>query len=546
MAMSGEVCGFWLSLTQSDQTSHQFEVHFPKRIVRVWRRQLLGDLSQHVNSVGSTQTYTLPSSCHDNLMELVKAEEEQGAVLMQPLRFVSDVREADSREIQISILRQNLRRAEKWRDNVSSKMQSKWFVVELFSQVNACWLGLSVESRTAIEELEHALIKRVLLKPKQPRGLLYLCIIEVGGVYYVRYCDYLSYAGNCKGFLSEFQQLHPCSYCDLILSEDDMNTLRQSEHIAGRATAKSDLSKIQSLYERVINLLAARLISLAVLVDASKKGDLSLQLALRHGTGDIGSLSSSMNHQVHVFQAILSPVPMDTELDYIPNCLPNLRMAGYKANKHTSLYLNWRLQSAKRRYLVSAGLSEVEEIFERAINRLEIRQIEPVVQRYKRRISDLVVTTNDMRQPVFDDSLPIPDDCFVDDPMASVGAFLANFRSDLMRFGRCILMDDHRGEVDVLWNASDSEDCRILRNQFVTTTFSRESKYHDNCDGCAVFKSSFVNDKVRWLISSKRSRILMHRIVFRNNRRKEERLHVLTWPFVMMSCLRSGARIKLV
>ncbi len=118
LATTGEVCGFWLSSVDgSHESGKLFQIYPPKQIIRVWRRQLLGDVSESVKQ-DATYNYILTSSCHDTLLKMVKEEEDQGPVQMQPLRFTNELEERDSRQSQMMILKDNLERGKEWCVNV--------------------------------------------------------------------------------------------------------------------------------------------------------------------------------------------------------------------------------------------------------------------------------------------------------------------------------------------------------------------------------------------------------------------------------------------
>jgi hypothetical protein len=321
--------------------------------------------------------------------------------------------------------------------------------------------------------------------------------VKAGDASYIRYFDYMSYSESCIHYITKYRESNQPTYSDLILNSDDFLTLQSSEHISSRAISKADIAFIRQEVAKLIKENPE--LSIAVLVDASvKHRDSALLLDLHNGLVDAKAL---LTHNFQpptpspAFQKLLAPIPMDTELDFISNCLPNLKIGGHKINNHISLYKNWRLQSAKRRFLVSFGLDSIEDIFDRAIGRVETKDIEPVVRRRKRyRLSE--VNVSDTRDIGECDFMEMNTDSLCHGPMASVNSFLANFRSDLIRFGRCILLEDYRGEVAVLWNASNAEDCAIISSQFVTTTFSRTSQLDDSCDNCSVFRSSCAHEKV--------------------------------------------------
>ena len=88
------------------------------------------------------------------------------------------------------------------------------------------------------------------------------------------------------------------------------------------------------------------------------------------------------------------------------------------------------------------------------------------------------------------------------DPLESVTSFLRVFETELMLRGRVWLLEETDQLFVVLWNACSSEECKILRTAWSTTTFYKDDVLHStqgSCADCPIFKT--LSDKQRFQTS---------------------------------------------
>ncbi len=190
----------------------------------------------------------------------------------------------------------------------------------------------------------------------------------------------------------------------------------------------------------------------------------------------------------------------DKDPSFIGNCLPCLHIE--QKSKHISTYCLWMGNSAKQYYLsdmdVDAIISAASqtEVLARPSKARKVQNDEPSDRSL---IQDDLQPTDELTEDPTDEFL-IAKDMSGFNPLESVASFLRVFEAELLLRGRVWLLEETDQILVVLWNACSSEDCKILRTSWSTTTFYKDDMLHHSqaaCADCPIFKSSSDQQRVQ-------------------------------------------------